>query len=191
LQAIAQTQIKRLLAYSSVVNAGFLLLALVSGGRDAIVLYLAFYGFTTVGSLAALMAFGTAKADVDELGDLLGLGRRYPFLAILFTLVLLSYAGIPLTAGFAAKFGVTLEFFRPGALFGKAAVVVMVLSLVMSLISFYYYFKIVRAMWMKPENSAEQEIQEGRDWRWSTVFGLILCVAAVLALGLTMKVPGV
>lgn len=191
LQAIAQTQLKRLLAYSSVVNAGFLLLALVTGGRDTIVLYLAFYGFTTVGTLAALMAFGTARADVDELSDLLGLGRRHPFLATLFTVVLMSYAGIPLTAGFAAKFGVALEFFRPGALFGQAALVVLVLSLTLSLISFYYYFKIVRAMWMKPENSAEQEITAPRNWRFSTAFGLVLCVVAVLALGLTMKVPGV
>ncbi len=191
LQAIAQTQVKRLLAYSAVANAGFILLAIVTGGREAILLYLAAYGLTSMGAFAALMAFGTDKADVDELSDLLGLGRRHPFLATLFTLVLLSYAGIPLTAGFAAKFGVALEFFRPGAIYGQAAIAVLVLSLGTSMISFYYYFKIVRAIWMKPESSLDQELAVQRDWKLSTGFALALCVVAVLALGLTMKVPGI
>jgi NADH-quinone oxidoreductase subunit N len=191
LQAIAQTQVKRLLAYSAVANAGFLLLAFITGGRDTIILYLAAYGLTSMGAFAALMAFGTKTADIDELSDLLGLGKKHPLLASLFTFVLLSYAGIPLTAGFAAKFGVAFEFFKPGSMFGNTAVGVLVLSLVTSLISFYYYFKIVRALWMKPESSLDQELTVERDWKLSTVFALVLCVAAVLALGLTMKVPGI
>jgi len=191
LQAISQTKVKRLFAYSAVVNAGFLLLAFVTGGGDAILLYLAAYGFTTLGALAALMALGTVKEDVDEISDLWGIGREHPFLATLFTLVMLSYAGIPLTAGFAAKFGVALEYFRPGALFGTAAIAVLVLSLAMGMVSFFYYFRIVRALWMKPESSVEKELSVARNPQMLTVFALMLCVAAIVALGLTMKVPGI
>ncbi len=190
LQAIAQTQVKRLLAYSAVVNAGFVLLALVSGGRDAILLYLAAYGFATMGAIAALMALGTVKSDIDTLDDLQGVGRSHPWLATLFTLVMFSYAGIPLTAGFAAKFGVALEFFRPGSQYSSFAISVLVLSLTLSLISFYYYFRIVRALWMKPESGVETETLVKRNPQMLTVFALLLCGAAVLALGLTMKMPG-
>jgi len=76
--------------------------------------YLLVYGLTTLGVLAALMALGTRVADVDDLGDLRGLGRTHPWLAGGLTLMLFSLAGVPITAGFAAKFAVVSEAFAPG-----------------------------------------------------------------------------
>jgi len=188
-QAISQTNVKRLLAYSAVANAGFVLLAIVSGASNTIALYLAAYGLTTVGGLAALMSLGTADADVDEVSDLQGLGKTHPFIAVLFTIVLMSYAGIPLTAGFAAKFGVALEILRPASLLGVPTISVLVLSIVASLISFFYYFRIVRALWMKAESGQDAPVIT-RELGWGSRFVLLLCALAIIALGLVMRVPG-
>jgi len=193
LQAIVQTNLKRLIAYSAVVNGGFILLGILVNSASIVVFYLGSYGVMTLGSLAALMAMGNRKADVDELSDLNGLGRSRKWLALALTVILMSYAGIPLTAGFAAKFGVVLEALRPEADLPGRTLSVIFLSVVSGLISFYFYFQIVRAMWIQQPGeskpSAALERKPG-DLRWNYVFVLALSVVIILSLGMFIRLPG-
>src|SRR5699024_508641 len=109
--AVTQRDVKRLLAYSSVVHAGFILTAVVAASTDGLagaMFYLAAYGFTTLGAFAVITLVRT-KDGGQELGDLeqwSGLGRRHPALAGALSLFLLGFTGIPLTSGFIGKFAV-------------------------------------------------------------------------------------
>ena len=182
LQAIAQTNIKRLIAYSAVVNAGFILLGILVDSVPVLVFYLGSYGIMTLGSWAALMAMGTRKADVDELSDLAGMGKSHRWIAVAFTVILLSYAGIPLTSGFAAKFGVILEALRPDAGLPRMTLWVVFLSVCGGLVSFYFYFQIIRAMWLQPATAESAERRAGGSGlRWNYVFVLILSVVAIVS----------
>lgn len=187
-QAIAQTQIKRLLAYSGVVNAGFILIAITERSPFLLAFYLASYGLATLGALAGMMALGTRGADVDTLDDLAGLGRRQPLSAAFFTVILLSYAGIPLTAGFAAKFGVVLGAFRPDSGFSQLGYAATVASVCLSLVSFFFYFKIVRSLWMPTGGVEAPEMK--REIRLNYLFVLIFTAVAIVGLGVIMRLPG-
>lgn len=190
LQAIVQTNLKRLIAYSAVVNAGFILLGILADSASVVIFYLGSYGFMTLGSWAAFMAMGTRKADVDELPDLVGMGKRHRWLALGLTVILLSYAGIPLTGGFASKFAVVLEALRPEANLPPLTFWVVLLSVTAGLVSFYFYFQIVRAVWLQqpPPDSASGTAVE---LRWNYVAVLALSVVVILALGIAMRLPGV
>jgi NADH-quinone oxidoreductase subunit N len=191
LQAIAQTNLKRLVAYSAVVNAGFILLGILVNSVSIVVFYLGSYGIMTLGSWAALMAMGSKHADVDELADLNGMGKTHRWLALGLTVILLSYAGIPLTSGFAAKFGVVLEVLKPESALPPMALWVVILSVCGGLVSFYFYFQIIRAMWLQPAapESAERRLA-GPGLRWYYVFVLVLSVAVILSLGMFLRLPG-
>jgi NADH-quinone oxidoreductase subunit N len=115
--AIVQTDIKRMLAYSSIAHAGFVLVgvvALTSSGITGVLFYLLAYGLATVGAFAVVTLVrevnagpgGAVVAEATHLSQWAGLGRRHPVLATVFTLFLLSFAGIPLTGGFTGKFAV-------------------------------------------------------------------------------------
>lgn len=191
-QALAQANLKRLLAFSSAVNAGFILLALFLESAGAFLLYLAAYGVTVVGALAALMALGTRNADVDDVSDLSGLGRRHPWISGVLTLMLFSLAGIPLTAGFAAKFSIAADAFTPGFLAFPGFVPVLVASLALSLVSFAFYFRIVRALWLTPVTGSSGEPRPD-DSAFAPAGALFACGAAallVVLLGVLMRVPG-
>ncbi len=188
LQALLQTNLKRLLAYSAVVNAGFILIGVLSESASATLFYLGAYGITTIGTFAAFMALGSAKADVDEISDLQGLGKKHPLLALGLTVLLLSYAGIPLTAGFTAKFSVVLEALRLGPSlphFGSCAVGVAVVA---SLISFFFYFRLVKSIWM--DAVSENQSVAGHQLRWNYILVLTVSVALVLSLGWLIRIPG-
>src|SRR5690606_21545264 len=137
-QALGQANVKRLLAFSSTVNAGFILLALFLESAGAFLLYLAAYAVTVTGALAALMALGTRTADVDDIADLNGLGKRRPWVSSVLTLMLFSLAGIPVTAGFAAKFSIAADAFAPGFAASPGFLPVLVLSIILSLVSFAF-----------------------------------------------------
>lgn len=198
LQAIIQTNLKRLLAYSTVVNGGFILIGIAVNSAPIVIFYLGSYGVMTLGSWAALMAMGTSKADVDTLADLTGLGRSRRWLALAMTVILLSYAGIPLTSGFAAKFGVLLEALQPNANLPSWTLAVILISVVGGIASFYFYFQILRAMWM----GESQDLAKGQDlaktsWdgrsgdlRWNYFFVLTLSVVVILSLGMFIRLPG-
>jgi NADH-quinone oxidoreductase subunit N len=107
--AVTQTDIKRLLAYSSIANAGYVLigvLALTPQGTSSTLFYLVAYGFTVVAAFAVVTLVRDAGGEAAHLSRWAGLGRRSPLFATVFTLLMLAFAGIPLTSGFTAKFAV-------------------------------------------------------------------------------------
>lgn len=182
-QAMSQNQLKRLFAYSGVANAGFILLAIVAHSPAAFLLYVATYGIMTTGLWGALMAVGTTGADPDELEDLAGLGKRHPVMAAGMTILLLSFAGVPPTAGFFAKFAAAIALLRSGADLPAWHIGVLALALLATLIGYHYYFKMLRQMWFTPA-SAEGAVRPQLLWNQRLVFG---CSALlVLALGFVL-----
>jgi NADH-quinone oxidoreductase subunit N len=145
--ALAQRAVKRMLAYSSIAHAGYLLTALVSGslaGAAAFLFYLLFYTLMTVGAFAVLIAKGRAgERDVTS-DDLSGLAESHPLLALTMTVCMLSLLGFPGTAGFIGKWYI-LSSATGGGYAGLAAVLVLT-----SVVSAGYYLPIVMAMYMRP-----------------------------------------
>src|ERR1035437_2860514 len=115
--AIRQKNIKRLLGYSSIANMGYLIIILLTGsnkGIQASIFYLISYFFTTIGAFGVISLLSTCEFEAEKIEDFKGLFWKRPWIAIVFTLSLLSLAGIPLTAGFIAKFYVILEGMKAG-----------------------------------------------------------------------------
>jgi NADH-quinone oxidoreductase subunit N len=193
-QALSQRSLKRVLAFSSTVNAGFILLALFLDSAGAFLFYLMAYGITVIGALAAMTVLGTSTADVEDADDLRGLGRRHPWVAGALTVMLFSLAGIPLTAGFAAKFAVAAGAFAPGLQSAPGFVPVLVASVVLSLVSFVFYFRIVRALWLLPApeggSGSSGAFEAPRAPGFNALFVTGFCVFLVLLLGVLMRMPG-
>jgi NADH-quinone oxidoreductase subunit N len=194
-QALSQRSVKRILAFSSTVNAGFILLALfLNYSASAFLYYLMAYGVTVIGILAAFMALGTPVADVEDVEDLRGLGRRHPWISGALTWMLFSLAGIPLTAGFAAKFALVAgglsPVFEPVPWFFP----VLILSVVLSLVSFVFYFRIVRALWLPSSTLDAQDADIAaalpRAPGFNALFVTGFCAFLVLLLGVLMRFPG-
>jgi NADH-quinone oxidoreductase subunit N len=188
LQAVLQTRIKRLLAFSSVANAGFLLIAICLDAFSPFLFYLMTYGLTTLGILAALAALGTRTADLEEIDDLRGLGRRHPWISGALTVMLFSLAGIPLTAGFATKLSLAAGAFAPDFRPAFGLVPVLAISVIFSLVSFYFYFKMVRALWLQPAPADASTEPRALDFGALLVTGFV--ALAILAMGVLMYMPG-
>jgi NADH-quinone oxidoreductase subunit N len=151
LLAIRQKNIKRLLAYSSIANMGYLIIILLTGtnkGIQASVFYLISYIITTIGAFGVITLLSTCKYEAEKIEDYKGLFWKRPWVAIVFTLSLLSLAGIPLTAGFVAKFYLIFEGM-------KAGLMVLIISMIInSVIGLYYYLRVITAMF-SPANETE------------------------------------
>ena len=151
LLAIRQKNIKRLLAYSSIANIGYLIIILLTGtnkGIQASVFYLISYFITTIGAFGVITLLSTCKYEAEKIEDFKGLFWKRPWIAIVFTLSLLSLAGIPVTAGFVAKFYVIFEGM-------KAGLMVLIFSMIInSVIGLYYYLRVITAMF-SPANETE------------------------------------
>lgn len=144
--AIAQSNVKRMLAYSSVAHVGYMLVGVAAGGvagGSAVLFYLLAYTFTTVGTFGVLTLCERAGEEAVEVKDYAGLGRRHPLLALTLTLFLLSLIGIPPLAGFVGKF----------YLFGSAVraghVTLAVVGVLNSAVAAYYYLRVVVYMYMQ------------------------------------------
>ncbi len=141
--AIRQKNIKRLLGYSSIANMGYLIIILLTGsnrGVQASVFYLISYIFTTMGAFGIITLLSTNVHEAEDTEDFKGLYWKRPWIAIVFTLSLLSLAGIPLTAGFIAKFYIILEGINAGLM-------VLIFSLIInSVIGLYYYLRIITSL---------------------------------------------
>ncbi|MBK9711599.1 MAG: NADH-quinone oxidoreductase subunit N [Kouleothrix sp.] len=158
LSALPQTNAKRLLAYSSIGHAGFLLLGLLvwsssspvdqSFGSASLVYYLIVYTLTNLGAFGALAVVRDALGG-DDLSTLNGLWRRNIGLTLMLTVLVLSLAGVPPLSGFWAKFFVFMAGYKAGALWLVA------ISVVMTIVSLYYYLGFLKAMWMNPPSSTE------------------------------------
>jgi NADH-quinone oxidoreductase subunit N len=151
--AIAQSDIKRMLAYSSIAHAGYVLVALVAGGETGIssaLFYLLAYTFMNIGAFTVVIALGRKGQENTKLDDYSGLGSKSPLLAILMTVFMLSLAGFPPTAGFMGKFYVFSSAVKSGFL---GLVIIGVLN---SLVSVYYYLRVVVLMFMHPPKTGTE-----------------------------------
>lgn len=145
--ALAQTDMKRMLAYSSISHAGFLLLgvaAISRAGLSASMFYLAAYGFATIGAFAIVSLVRDANGEATSLSHWAGLGRRSPLAAVSFALFLLAFAGIPLTSGFIGKFSV----FSAGVGAGDGWAVV--LAVLASAVAAFFYVRVIVLMFFSP-----------------------------------------
>jgi NADH-quinone oxidoreductase subunit N len=150
LSALAQTQVKRLLAYSSVAQMGYLLMALLAvkqNGAPAILFYLGVYALMDMGAFGTLATLSGEEADLDGLGDFQGLAFSHPWRTAVLTLCLISLAGLPPTAGFIGKFAIFWAVFQGGY------VILGVVEILTVILSIYYYFKVIVSLFMKPSVS--------------------------------------
>lgn len=190
--AIVQADVKRMLAYSSIAHAGFILvgvLAMDTAGVSGVMFYLLAYGFTTIGAFALITLVRTTDADGGVAGEAThlsawaGLGRRSPLLAGLFTLFLLALAGIPLTSGFMGKYAVfsaaidEVDAAVPGG--GVALVVTGVLA---SAIAAFFYVRVIVLMYFS-EPTAGGQTTTVTTAGPMTAFAVAIGAAATLVLG--------
>ncbi|MFE0376433.1 NADH-quinone oxidoreductase subunit NuoN [Streptomyces inhibens] len=141
--AITQTDIKRLLAYSSIAHAGFILAGVIATSEDGIssvLFYLGAYSFVTLGAFAVVTLVRDAGGEATALSKWAGLGRRSPLVAAVFAIFLLAFAGIPLTSGFAGKFAV----FKAAAQSGAGWLVVV--GVISSAIAAFFYIRVIVLM---------------------------------------------
>ncbi|MGI9149183.1 MAG: NADH-quinone oxidoreductase subunit N [Chloroflexota bacterium] len=148
LVAIVQTNIKRLMAYSSITHVGYMLIGLAAAradGSSAVMFYLLAYAFTNLGAFIVITIMANYAPD-DEISGYVGLAHRSPVLAMGLTVALLSLAGIPPFVGFFAKLYLFLTAITAGSV-GLQLLVIW--ALIMSAVSLYYYGRIIHAMWMR------------------------------------------
>ncbi|TMD52458.1 MAG: NADH-quinone oxidoreductase subunit N, partial [Chloroflexi bacterium] len=147
LAAIVQSSLKRLLAYSGVAQAGYILVGVLGAhgaGQAAVLFYLAAYLVMNFGAFAILVVMSGPLGDRDRFEDLDGLGSRHPLLGVLMTVFMFSLAGFPPTAGFIGKF----FLFAAGVSGGYTWLVI--LAVLMSVVSVFYYFRVVVHVWTPP-----------------------------------------
>jgi len=191
LGALPQNNVKRMLAYSSISHAGYLLIGLVAGAfgdlgtvagaesgvgpASAMSLYLLAYTFSTFLVFGALTLFGKNGEEFVQVSDFAGMGFKRPFVGVALTLGLLSLAGIPPLGGFFAKF----YLFREAMLLGRPELTVLVLvAVVNSMIALYYYLRVIVFLYMKAP-AREVPVFESR----GVTAALVLSLAATLVLG--------
>ncbi|MCU0250151.1 MAG: NADH-quinone oxidoreductase subunit N [Vicinamibacterales bacterium] len=148
---VAQTNLKRMLAYSSIAHGGYLLVALAAGGemgRASILFYLVVYAITNVGAFAVLALLSTREAPMEHLDDYKGLWHSSPALAGLLTIFLLSLGGFPPTAGFVAKWYVF------SAAVGAGQSGLAIIGVLTSVVSVFFYLRIVVMMYMSEKQEA-------------------------------------
>ena len=180
LGALVQTNVKRLLAYSSIAHAGYLLVAFAAApevGISAAMFYTASYAAMNVGAFIVISHFANRGERYVTLDDYTGLGRRAPGLAAILTIFLLSLIGIPVTGGFFAKFYV----FR--AALGSNLVVLTIIGIVNSAIAAYYYLRVIVVMYMQDprEDVPSMKIPAG--------LGISLAISLIVTIYLGV-VPG-
>lgn len=146
LTALVQDNIKRMLAYSSIAHAGYLLVAMVAGselGGAALMYYLVAYGLMNLGAFAVVVAVGKKGELNEDFNDYAGLGFRYPALAMMMTIFMLSLTGIPPLVGFTGKFYIFSAAVKAGYIW------LAVIGVLNSVVSAYYYIRVVVTMYMQ------------------------------------------
>ncbi|HVY74293.1 MAG TPA: NADH-quinone oxidoreductase subunit N [Puia sp.] len=169
--AVFQQSAKRMLAYSSVAHVGFMLFALITLNtlaKEGILLYIAVYCAATIGLFAVI-----ARMKDYSFEGFNGLASRYPGLALLITIFLLSLAGIPFTGGFLAKYYMIAALIQDGHMLW-----LVILSLICAAISIYYYFRIIQAMYFREGSGQELEIGRGFTG-WLSLLAVIIVVLGI------------
>ena len=182
--ALSQVNIKRMLAYSSIAQAGYLMVGLATMGvstatdvlgQSAILFFLASYAVANLGAFIAIIAISN-KLDSDLIQDYSGMGKRAPLLALGLTLCLISLIGMPPAAGFMAKFYIFSGAVQHGLLW------LVIIAVINSVISAYYYLRVVKVMWLSEPTSDEEVPSSG-----ALRLALSLTCLGVLLLGV---IPG-
>lgn len=181
--ALVQKDLKRMLAFSSIGHVGYLLLAVVATGdsgrnvgMSSILFYLTAYAFMNMGAFAVLVHLSNNSENfTDSLDEIAGMGKRFPWAAGVMTLFMLSLTGVPPTAGFLAKFYLFSAVVDAG--FAWLAVV----GALFSLVSAFFYLRVIVYMYMREPGEAASEKVDGRSWDLS--LGLGLAAAGVVLLG--------
>ena len=153
LAALTQTNIKRMLAYSSIAHAGYLLIGVVAGtprGIAAMLIYLLIYSFMQLGAFAVVVMMRRKDVAGDELKDFSGLHARHPMAAFAMLLFMLSLGGIPPTAGFMGKFWLFQAAIESGYVW------LAVIGVLNSAVSLYYYLRLVVFMYLKKETTGSE-----------------------------------
>jgi NADH-quinone oxidoreductase subunit N len=164
--AITQTDIKRLLAYSSIAHAGFLLAGVIATSKDgvaSVLFYLGAYSFVTLGAFAVVTLVRDAGGEATHLSKWAGLGRRSPLLAGVFAVFLLAFAGIPLTSGFSGKFAV----FKAAAEGGAGALVVV--GVIASAIAAFFYIRVIVLMFLSEPKADGPTVAVPSVWTTSAI----------------------
>jgi NADH-quinone oxidoreductase subunit N len=180
LAALTQTNLKRMLAYSSIAHAGYVLIGIVAGtprGVSATLIYLLIYSFMQLGAFAVIVMMRRQDVVGDELKDFAGLHVRHPLAAFAMLLFMLSLGGIPPTAGFMGKFWLF------GAAIEAGYVWLAVIGVLNSAVSLYYYIRIVVFMYVKPPAPGSQPVMSP-----SLSLALAVAVVATLVLGIYPRV---
>ena len=176
LGAIMQTNIKRMLAFSSISHAGYILMAVIaknSLGASSLLFYMLAYAFTTFGIFGIVILLGRKGEENLEIENYSGLAYKHPIIALSMTVFLLSLAGLPPFAGFIAKFYIFSAAVQEGL------ITLVIIAVLNSAISFYYYLKVVVFMYMK-EPEAEFRISLTP----LTLFVVFVGVIATVSLGI-------
>jgi NADH-quinone oxidoreductase subunit N len=191
--AVAQTNLKRMLGYSTVGQMGFLLLALLAGvvggntsitagAYGAAMFYVVTYALSTAGCFGIILLLAREGFEADEIADLRGLAKRNPWFAFVMTVMMLSLAGLPPTVGFFAKFVVLQALVSDGAsamMFRLAVVAVL-----FSLVGAFYYLRVVKVMWFDDAKDLSPIEASGEMRVALTANGLVVLVLGVLPQGL-------
>ncbi|GAA1672437.1 NADH-quinone oxidoreductase subunit N [Mycolicibacterium murale] len=176
--AVTQTDVKRMLAYSAVAHAGFILtgvIALNDNGLSGTLFYLFAYGFSTLGAFAVVSLVRSPDGEeATGLAQWAGLGRRYPLVGVVFSLFLLAFAGIPLTSGFVSKFAVFKAAGEGGA------IPLVIVGVIASAIAAYFYVRVIVLMFFTDPPSDAPEVVNPSSLTVATV---TVAAAVTFALG--------
>ncbi|MGW6570971.1 NADH-quinone oxidoreductase subunit NuoN [Streptomyces sp. NPDC054945] len=176
--AVTQTDVKRLLAYSSIAHAGFILAGVIATsaqGVQSVLFYLAAYSFVTIGAFAVVTLVRDAGGEATHLSKWAGLGRRSPLTAAVFAVFLLAFAGIPLTSGFTGKFAV----FKAAAESGAGVLVV--IGVLSSAIAAFFYIRVIVLMFFSEPKADGPTVAVPSPLTMTTI---AVGVAVTLVLGL-------
>ncbi|HEY6008943.1 MAG TPA: NADH-quinone oxidoreductase subunit N, partial [Geobacteraceae bacterium] len=176
--ALAQMDVKRMLAYSSIAHAGYLLVGVVTGTAEAgtgVLFYLLTYAFMNIGAFSCVIMIGRRGNDATSLDDYAGLGFKFPFLSAALCIFMLSMAGIPPTAGFIGKFLVFKAAVNEGYYW------LTILGVLNSAASVYYYLRVIVYLYFRerPEGAPATGLRTSATSNLATAFA----VAAILLLG--------
>ncbi len=152
--ALTQNNVKRMLAYSSIAHVGYILIAVTvgQGGISAAAFYLFAYTLMNLGAFAIIILFAEREEFYENISDYAGFGSKFPFAAIAMTVFMASLGGIPGTAGFVGKFMIFKSAINSGFIW------LAVIGVLNSVVSIYYYLRIVVTMYMKPEQERMVDI---------------------------------
>jgi NADH-quinone oxidoreductase subunit N len=173
--AMSQTNIKRMLAYSSIAHAGYVLLGIIAGtseGTASVLNYLFIYAFMNIGAFAVVIMLRSEGFKGDDISDYEGLAKTHPLAAALMLVFMFSLTGIPPTAGFMGKFYIFMSAISAGYTW------LAVTAVIFSAISAYFYLRIVMYMYMKePKTAVQLSVSPG------IALALTITVIAVLIIG--------